>query len=145
MLKFTEYYYDDALRMAMYIREREGGEIELVKVKPDGFPFPPKMQVYGETVDCIRIGGYEIAYFAKRLSPDEDKKHRNRCLYRFMIGRQIKEAREAKGLTLDDLSQRTGYKVGSLRNMELGRYGVDIQMLCCIAEALGVRVAFTAE
>ena len=40
--RFTEMYYDDAVRFAQYIQATEGGEIELVKEDADGFPLPPK-------------------------------------------------------------------------------------------------------
>ena len=36
--RFTEMYYDDAVRFAQYIQATEGGEIELVKEDADGFP-----------------------------------------------------------------------------------------------------------
>ena len=35
--RFTEMYYDDAVRFAQYIQATEGGEIELVKEDADGF------------------------------------------------------------------------------------------------------------
>lgn len=138
MPKFTEYYYDDALRFAMYIKATQGGEIEIVQQDPEGFPTPPKGCHFKERIDCVKCGQFEIAYFAKRQSPDEDKKHINRNLYRYIVGEKLKEAREAKGLTLEDVAERSGFKPNNIRNIEQGRYGADIELFCRLLEAMGV-------
>ncbi len=134
--KYTEIYYDDAVRFAKYIQANYGGEIELVKEDAEGFPMPPKHKMFGVMVDCLKVLNYEIAYFEQRKNPDDDKKHRNRNLYRFIMGQKIKEVRELSGMTLDELSERSGYKVGNLRNIELGKYNADIDTLCNIVEAM---------
>lgn len=134
--KYTEIYYDDAVRFAQYIQANYGGEIELVKEDAEGFPLPPKHKMFGVMVDCLKVGNYEIAYFEQRKNPDDDKKHRNRNLYRFIMGQKIKEVRELSGMTLEELSERSGYKAGNLRNIELGKYNADIDTLCNIVEAM---------
>ena len=136
MQKYTEIYYDDAVRFAQYIQATQGGEIELVKEDSEGFPVPPKYKVFGSMVDCLKINNFEIAYFEQRKSPDDDKKHRNRNLYRFIMGQQIKEVRELSGISLEELAKKSGYKANNLRNVELGRFNADIDTLCNIVEAM---------
>ena len=55
MQRFTEIYYDDALRFAQYIQATEGGDIELVREDSVGFPMPAKNRVFGDMVDCLKI------------------------------------------------------------------------------------------
>ena len=58
--RFTEMYYDDAVRFAQYIQATEGGEIELVKEEADGFPLPPKHKVFDNMVNCLKIRNIAI-------------------------------------------------------------------------------------
>lgn len=136
MQKYTEIYYDDAVRFAQYIQATEGGEIELVKEDSDGFPIPPKCKVFGDMVNCLKINNFEIAYFEQRKNADDDKKHRNRNLYRYIMGQKIKEVRELSGISLDELASRSGYKPNNLRNIEAGRFNADIDTLCNIVESM---------
>ena len=141
MVRFTEKYYDDAVRFAKYVQATEGGEIEVVREESDGFPMPPKGVTYGKYVDCLKVGKYEIAFFEHRETPDTDRKHRNKTLYRFMIGQQIKEVRELSGMSLIDLSARCGIKPGNLQSIESGRYGADVELLGVILEAMDAHLA----
>ena len=59
--RFTEMYYDDAVRFAQYIQATEGGEIELVKEDADGFPLPHKHKIFGNMVTCLKVRNFEIA------------------------------------------------------------------------------------
>ena len=138
--KFTETYYDDALRFAQYIQSVEGGEIEIVKEDSDGFPLPPKKHYFGDMVNCIRINNFEIAYFERRENADEDKKHRNRNLYRYIMGQKLKEVRELSGMTLNELAAKSGYKPNNIRNIEAGRFSADIDTLCNIVEAMDAHI-----
>lgn len=45
-----------------------------------------------------------------------------------------------RGMTQTELAQRTGIGQGHLARIEAGRYGVSIDLLSLIAEALGVSV-----
>lgn len=135
--KFTETYYDDALRFAQYIQSTEGGEIEIVKEDSDGFPMPPKKRFFGDMVDCVKVNNFEIAYLERRKDADDDKKHRNRNLYRYIMGQKIKEVRELSGMSLEELSEKSGYKASNIRNVEQGRFNADIDTLCNIVDAMG--------
>lgn len=135
--RFTETYYDDAVRFAQYIQATEGGEIELVKEDAEGFPLPPKHKVFDNMVNCLKVKNYEIAYFEQRKHKDDDKKHRNRNLYRFIMGQKIKEVRELSGITLEELAEKSGYRPNNIKNIEMGRFNADIDTLCNIVEAMG--------
>ena len=129
-------YYDDAVRFAQYIQATEGGEIELVKEDADGFPLPPKNKIFGNMVNCLKVRNFEIAYLGQRRNPDDDKKHRNRNLYRYIMGQKIKEVRELSGMTLEELAEKSGYRPNNIRNIEMGRFNADIDTLCNIVEAM---------
>lgn len=134
--KFTETYYDDALRFAKFIQATEGGEIEIVKEDSEGFPLPPKHRIFGNMVNCIKIRNYEIAYFLQRKDEEDDKKYRNKTLHRFIIGQKLKEVRQLSGISLEELAGKSGYKPGNIRNIEMGRFGADVDTLCNILDAM---------
>lgn len=134
--RFTEMYYDDAVRFAQYIQATEGGEIELVKEDADGFPLPPKHKVFDNMVNCLKINNFEIAYFEQRGHTGDDKKHRNRNLYRYIMGQKIKEVRELSGITMEELAERSGFGTSTIRNIESGRFSANIDVLCNIVEAM---------
>lgn len=136
MLKFTETYYDDAERFALYLSSTIGEEIELVYDDSEGFPMPPKGMYLEEKVSCFKVGAIEIAYLTKRKSPKDDLKHRNRSLYRYVMGQNLRDARERAGMTLDDIAAKSGLKASNIRNIESGRYNVDIDVLGNLVEAM---------
>nr|DAM13438.1 MAG TPA: helix-turn-helix domain protein [Caudoviricetes sp.] len=141
MQRFTEIYYDDALRFAQYIQATEGGDIELVREDSVGFPMPAKNRVFGDMVDCLKIRNIEIAFLESRKNPNADKKHKNRSLYRYIIGQRIREIRELNGMSLEDLSAKTDIQANNLRNIESGRLSINTDMLCLIANALDAHVS----
>lgn len=141
MQRFTEIYYDDALRFAQYIQATEGGDIELVREDSVGFPMPAKNRVFGDMVDCLKIRNIEIAFLENRKNPNADKKHKNRSLYRYIIGQRIREIRELNGMSLEDLSAKTDIQANNLRNIESGRLSINTDMLCLIANALDAHVS----
>lgn len=59
---------------------------------------------------------------------------------RLRIGKIISSIRESKGLTQEDLAELTGFTKGTIIRIELGKFGVPIDVLAIIAEALGKRV-----
>ena len=141
-MKFTEIYFDDALRLAQYLSERTGKEIIPVEMNSEYFPQPPKNEEFGEKTQALIVGDYAIAFFRKRTSPDEDLKYRDRTLHRVQLGIKMQEARERAGIDLDQLSAYTGYKVKNLENIEKGRFDVTIDILGNIAGAMGFSIDF---
>jgi transcriptional regulator with XRE-family HTH domain len=54
------------------------------------------------------------------------------------IGAKLRELREARGLTQDQLAERSGVPAGTVRNYEQGRREPSWQALWGLAEALGI-------
>ncbi len=141
-MKYTEIYFDDALRLAKFLSERTGKDIVPVEMDSEGFPMPPKNEEFGEKTPALIVGDYAIAYFKKRNSPDEDLKYRDRTLHRVQLGFKMREARERAGIDLDQLSAYTGIKAKNLEHIEKGRFDVTIDILGNIAAALGCSIDF---
>lgn len=59
---------------------------------------------------------------------------------RIETGRQLKEAREAKGWTLRYLAILTGIAFNHIGRVETGRYNVTIDTLAILADALDVKI-----
>ncbi len=141
-MKYTEIYFDDALRLAQFLSERYNKEIIPVEMDSEGFPQPPRNEEFGERTQALIVGDYAIAFFRKRTSPDEDLKLRNRALHRVLFGIKMREARERAGVDLDQLSAYTGFKVKNLENVEKGRFDATIDIIYNIADALGCTIDF---
>lgn len=54
------------------------------------------------------------------------------------VGHRIRELRIDRGLTLDDMRQRTGISSASLSRLERGIYSMSVDDLMAIARALDV-------
>ena len=145
MMKYTEIYFDDALRLAQFLAERTGNEIKAVEMDSFGFPQPAKNEEFGERTQALVVGEYAIAFFKKRTSPDEDRKHRNRALHRVMFGFKMREAREQADIDLDQLSAYTGVKAKTLENLEKGRFDASVDLIYNIAEALEMDFDFVEK
>lgn len=144
-MKYTEIYFDDALRLAQFLSERYNKEIIPVEMDSEGFPQPPRNEEFGERTQALIVGDYAIAFFRKRTSPDEDLKLRNRALHRVLFGIKMREARERAGVDLDQLSAYTGFKVKNLENVEKGRFDATIDIIYNIADALGMDFDFVEK
>lgn len=142
MKKFTEVYFDDALRLAQFLAERFNEEIKPVEMDSDGFPTPPKNEEFGEKTQALLVGDYAIAFFRKRTGYDEDRKYRDRALSRVRFGFMMREARERANMSIEDLSDYTGIKPRNLENIEDGRFDVSIDIIYKIASALGCTFEF---
>lgn len=141
-LKYTEVYFDDALRLAQYFSERDEQDIEPVEMDSKGFPLPSKGMEFGEKTQALIVGDYAIAFFKKRQSPDEDLRYRDRNLHRVQIGMKIQEARIRADMTIADVSAYTGIRERNLENIENGRFDVTIDVLGNIASAIGCTIEF---
>lgn len=142
MKKFTEVYFDDALRLAQFLAERFNEEIKPVEMDAEGFPMPPKGEEFEKRTKALIVGDYAIAFFRKRTSADEDMKYRDRALHRVQFGFKMKEARERVKMSLEDLSDYTGIKPRNLENIEAGRYDATLDVISNIASALGCTFDF---
>lgn len=145
MRKFTEIYFDDALRLAQFFAERYNKEIVPVEMDSEGFPQPAKNEVFGAKTQALIVGDYAVAFFRKRTNPDQDMKYRDRTLHRVQFGIRMQEARKRAGIDLDQLSAYTDIKVKNLENIEKGRYDVSIDIIGNIAAALDCTFDFVAN
>lgn len=142
MTKYTEIYFDDALRLAQYLSERTGKEIQPVEMDSEGFPMPAKGEKFGERTQALIVDNYAIAFFKKRTGIDENRKRRNKNLSRVMLGFKMQEARKRAEMTLEELADYTDFTVSTLRNVEMGRFSADIDQISNIAAALGCTIEF---
>lgn len=146
-ITYWETYYDDAERLAKYLSEREKMPIEIISRSVADYPTPKMLKPIQQqptklNFNLFKVGNYEIIYTTHRKSPTEDRKHRNRTLYRVMLGEHLRKARTDKGITLDEVAQATGLKANNIDNIEKGRYDASIDILGNIAEALGLELTF---
>ena len=141
-IRFTEIYFDDAERLALYISNRDDSKIMMEKCQSQDFPIPPKMKAMPDEVEAFCVSNYEIAYLEHRDYEGQDIKYRNRTLHRVMLGERLKEAREAKGMTLAGLEVLTGIRAKNIENIEAGRFDATIDILGNIGDALGCHIDF---
>lgn len=144
-IRFTEIYYDDAERLALYIAGRDNCDIHTEICTSEFFPIPPKMKEMPDEVNIIVVSNYEIAYLEHRRYPDQDIKYRNRTLHRVMLGDKLKDARESCGMTLEGLETLTGIRAKNIENIEAGRFDATIDILGNIGDALGCHVDFVFD
>ena len=73
------------------------------------------------------------------------KEHRDICFmdkqdFRDQFGAHLRQRRQAKGLTIEQLSARSGVTPGNIAKTEEGRYNPRVDSLVRIADALGMRL-----
>lgn len=56
------------------------------------------------------------------------------------VGQQVRQARETKGLTGQQLAERCGLSQSHIARIEAGRYNVTTDILAIIAHALGAEI-----
>lgn len=61
------------------------------------------------------------------------------------IGQRIADLRKEKGLTQQDIADRTGIQRNHISRIEAGKYSVGFDTLQSIAEALGGRIDIITE
>lgn len=137
---YTETYLDDAMRLCKYIA-KEDGVVSIVMADPALFPDPLQGQKFPEPLYAVRVARdgqtiAECAYLTMRLDGEKDIKYRNRWLIGLKVGDELRHARERRGMSLEEVSKRTGYSVHSVDAMERGRYNMDIKLLGRLADAL---------
>ena len=136
--RFHEKYLCDALRLATYLAEKNNATIS--EGIGDSSKFPGAFA--SDDVRFLRVSNgatlYEIA-FSTEETPSHYK-HRNKGIHRVMIGEEIRRVREEKGMSLEELSQRTDFKAHSLLWIEQGRYDIDVTQLGIILDALEVKI-----
>lgn len=59
------------------------------------------------------------------------------------IGKEIASLRAKRGMTIRELSEKTGIYISNLSNIETGKTSTGVDTLSKIADALGARVDIT--
>jgi DNA-binding response OmpR family regulator len=102
-------------------------------------------------VQCLRVGTFD--YLTKPFQVGQLRHVVRRCLeskgllrmseeaLRESLGAAIRERRKALGLTLAQLSERTGVSLGYLSQIELGKNSASIETLYRISLGLRVKLA----
>jgi CheY-like chemotaxis protein/DNA-binding Xre family transcriptional regulator len=107
-------------------------------------------------LNCLRARTYD--YLTKPFQVDQLREIVIRCLeskgllrmteeaLRESLGSAIRERRKVLGLTLSNMSERTGVSLGYLSQIELGKNSASIETLYRICLALGIKMSelFTA-
>lgn len=89
-------------------------------------------------VDClVSDNGEWINLVANRIFDEIEERQR--------IGQRIAELRKEKGLTQQDIADRTGIQRNHVSRIEAGKYSVGFDTLQSIAEALGGRIDIITE
>lgn len=60
------------------------------------------------------------------------------------IGKRIAQLRKERGITQQELAERTGMQQGNIARIEAGKYSARFDTLQTIAEAMGLTVDFVA-
>lgn len=102
-------------------------------------------------VQAMKAGAYD--YLTKPFQVDQLREIVFRCLeskgllrmteeaLRESLGSAIRERRKALGLTLSNMSDRTGVSLGYLSQIELGKNSASIETLYRICLALGMKMS----
>jgi ActR/RegA family two-component response regulator len=102
-------------------------------------------------LSCLRARTYD--YLTKPFQVDQLREIVFRCLeskgllrmteeaLRESLGSAIRERRKALGLTLSNMSDRTGVSLGYLSQIELGKNSASIETLYRICLALGMKMS----
>ena len=59
---------------------------------------------------------------------------------RNIIGGKLRYMRNAKGMTIEDVAEATGFTVNNIRRIEEGRYSVNLDVIERIANVLDAKV-----
>jgi ribosome-binding protein aMBF1 (putative translation factor) len=68
------------------------------------------------------------------------KTNPNRYDERKRFGKMIARIREEKGMSQEELAEKTGYTLRNIGSIEVGKYSVTFDVLSKIADALGKKI-----
>lgn len=60
-----------------------------------------------------------------------------------IVGWKLKCARQDAGLTCEEVADRSGVRLNTVKLVENGRFNAKINLICSLAEAIGMEVSFT--
>lgn len=144
--RFVEYYFCDAMRLALHLAGKYDGVISEGIGNACEFPIPDRFNTGSEDLRFLRVEGvrdFEVGFVSQDVPPSDAIKHRNKSLYRLLVGEELKRFRQSRGISLKDAAQKSGFRMHSLEMVEEGRYDFDIAQLGAILDAIGARVKIT--
>lgn len=143
--RFTEYYFEDALRLAQHFTEKHNATMTATQGSAAKFPLVGGQPFPSEKLDVISVSKFdvtvcEVAFISHDAPSEENRKYRNRSLYRVLVGEEIERVRREKNISLVELAEKTGFRPHSLQRIEEGRWDIDVAQLGVILDALGVEI-----
>ena len=142
--RYAEHFRCDALRLAFLLGGENATYTDGIGNTED-FPLVPKQkEILAKDVRFIRVENgeeyYEVAFVLDVKPTLKDSKYRNKSYHRVAIGKEIRRARLNKGMTLEELAEKTNLREHSLSRIEDGYWDIDISLLGVIIDALGVQI-----
>lgn len=150
MEKYSEYYEDDARRLAQFLSMETNGHVEpMYTENSKEYPQPPKVSFFPSLkMPAYRVydgDGYiiaEIAFVAQARQDDEDLLLKDRMVKRIRLGRKLAEKRKQRHLTEQQLADMVGAKKSAICGAERGKYKSDCDFLLSVAQALDCTLDF---
>ena len=143
--RYVEHFRCDALRLAMLLGGENATYSDGIGISAN-FPLVPKQkEMVSDDIRFIRVDGddyYEVGYVVDSMPGPRDSKYRNKSYHRVAIGREIRNAREEKNMSITDLAQKTNLREHSIVKIEDGMWDIDLSLLGVILDALGKTIRF---
>ena len=151
MERYSEYYEDDARRLAQMLATETNGHIEpFYADNSKDFPQPPKVSFFQTVkVPAYRVYGgdgdvlAEIAFVTEARKEGQDIALKDRMIKRIRLGRKIAMKRKQRNLTEQQLADMIGVKRSNICGAERGKYTSDCDFLLSLAQALDCTLDFT--
>ena len=150
MEKYSEYYEDDARRLAQMLATESNGRIEAAYTDNSrDYPQPPKVSFFSSIHapmyrvfigDGVAIA--EIAFESEARKEGQDIALKDRMIKRIRLGRKIANKRKQRHLTEQQLADMIGAKRSAICGAERGKYKSDCDFLLSLAQALDCTLDF---
>lgn len=140
MFRFCEEYIGDAYKVCEHYK-KAGDAISVVMVATKDFRVPSACDSgvgYAVRLSRQRKPIVDCVYLTKEKP--KNKKHKRGSLFSIKLGEGIEEARRSQGLTLADVSERTGLTMNAIASIESGRYNLDCRLLGVLLDSLGYEI-----
>jgi len=145
--RFSEHFFCDSLRLAQLLASLYGAKISESEGFSADFPLNPKEKAQvGERIKFFSVDNERVHFEVSFVTTDEPTEDfamiRNKSFHRVLIGAEIRRTRRIKGMTIEELSEKTGFRTHSLQRIEEGRWDMDVSQLGLILDALGCYARF---
>ena len=143
--RFSEHFFCDSLRLAQLLADLYGAKVSEGIGRSEDFPLNPKEKAQvGDEIKFFSVDSprqhFEVSFVSTDDPTPEWAMIRNKSYHRVLIGAVIRKKRRERGLSLQQLSDLTGFRAHSLERIEEGRWDMDVSQLGLILDALGCYV-----